>query len=89
MKLVKILGVLITLLVITNVVLSNRSVDLVQSLQETESTVATLEKDVTVIKYQVTQVGSLTKIAESARAQGYIDSTHVAAVTLPGLTASR
>lgn len=89
MKLAKLMWVAIVFLVVTNVVLSNRSVDLVHDLQETERLITVLEKEVAVIKFQVSQAGSLTKIAQSAREQGYIDTTHVAAITLPGLTASR
>lgn len=89
MKLVKLLWGAIALLVVTNVVLSNRSVDLVNDLQATESSVATLVQEIAVLRFQVSEAGSLTKIAEAARAQGYVDTVHVASVTLPGLTASR
>ena len=89
MKLVTLLGIIIAVLVVTSVTLSNRTVDTSYSLREVEASVTQLSKEVAVLRDQVAETGSLTRIAQRAREAGYIEAGKIAVVELPALTASR
>ena len=80
MKIIKILGVVIVLLVLVNVTLTNRSVDDSQKVADLSSQIASLGRDNTILRSQVAEAGSLTLLSDKIAAAGFADASKIASL---------
>ena len=89
MKLIKLLFAVITLLVITNVTLTNRSVDESLVVADLSRDITSLQKENTILKAQVASLGSLGTIREKIAEAGFTAAPKVASITTSSSVASR
>ncbi len=81
MKLVKLLGVVIFVLVLGNVTLANNAVDESVSVKAVSAEIAALTDQNLVLKQQIAALASLTHIAAKAESLGYVESPQVVSLT--------
>lgn len=89
MKLIKFLSFIIVTLVVANVTLTNRSVDdrlVVSSLAEE---ISALENEITILRAQVADLGSIKNLTPRLEAMGYTDTPKVASLPSVSAVASR
>ncbi len=84
MKLIKALSLIIVILVISSVTLTNRSVDESLVVGELNREIASLENQNTILKAEVSAIGSLGNLSVLIEEAGF--STSPTLVTLPGTT---
>lgn len=89
MKLVKALFVIIILLVITNVTLTNRSVDDGLALSNLTKEITQLKNENTIKKTQIASAGSLSIVKEKIAAAGFVETPKMAALGTPSSVALR
>lgn len=89
MKLIKLLGVVIALLVVTSVTVSNHSLDDSQRVADLSAEISAIEKQNTLTAAKIAEAGSLTQIALRVEALGFVAPNKVATLSLPGTVASR
>lgn len=89
MKLIKLLSFVILALVITNVTLTNRSVDESIVVADLSRDITSLQKENTILKAQVAALGSLTDLEQKIAEAGFTASPKVASVTTVSSLASR
>jgi|GEM_PF-1245346 len=88
MKTFKLLAVLIVLLIITSITLSNHSLDDSEEVRKLSENVSTLEHDNTLLKDEIAEAGSLTKIAAVAAEHGFVETPKIVTLSLPSHVAS-
>ena len=84
MKLIKALSLIIVILVISSVTLTNRSVDESLVVGELNREIASLENQNTILKAEVSAIGSLGNLSVLIEEAGFSASPTL--VTLPGTT---
>lgn len=88
MKMIKLLCIVIAALVVTSVTFSNHSLDDSQRVSDLSNEILELEKNNTVLRSQIADAGSLTKMNERVMAMGFVTTPQI--VSLPaGSIASR
>lgn len=81
MKLVKLLGVVIALLLIGNVVVANAAVDESVTVKSMSAEIEALTQDNLTLKQQIASAGSLTQIASRLEALGFVESPSIMTVS--------
>lgn len=81
MKLVKTLFAVITLLVIANVTLTNRSVDESLVVSDLVKEISTLQNSNIILAGQIAASGSIGALSEKIKAAGFVDSTKVVSLS--------
>ncbi len=89
MKLIKILSAIIVLLVITNVTLTNRSVEDGLTLTHLSKDISQLQNQNTILRAKIASAGALTGIKEKLLLAGYTESPRVVALPDNSAVASR
>lgn len=89
MKIIKLLGVLIVLLVIVSVTLSNHSLDDSEIVAKLTRDNSSLEHANAILRAEIADQGSLTKTIEVIKASGYQSPDNIATLPIPGQVASR
>lgn len=89
MKLIKFFAVIIVGLIITNVTLTNHAVDQAVVVSELSSQIAELDHANTLLKAEIAQAGSLTKLTEKIEAAGYLPNPKTVALPALSSVASR
>lgn len=89
MKLIKALSAIITLLVIANVTLTNRSVDEGVVVANLTKDISTLQNQNTILKAEVAEAGSLDSLSVKIAEAGFVESPKVVALTTVSSVASR
>ena len=89
MKLVKLFFVVIAGLVLTSVTLSNHSLDDSEKVSALSQEVIQLEKDNTVLRAEIAEAGSLTKLSGRVEELGFVGSPQVVTLTRTGAVALR
>lgn len=89
MKLIKILFAIIVLLVITNVTLTNRTVDEGVALSKLSREISELQNQNTIMKATVASAGSLGALSEKIATMGYVEVPKVVSLTTGSSVASR
>jgi len=89
MKLIKLLFIIITGLVITNVTLTNRTVDESVVVSKLNQDIATLQNENTILKAQVAEAGSLDKLTLKLAEAGFVETTQIVSVNTTSSVASR
>lgn len=88
MKLFKLFTILIVTLIITSITLSNRSLDDSERVRELTLNISVLEHDNTLLKDEIAEAGSLTKIAQVAGDHGFVESPKIVTLSAPSRVAS-
>jgi len=89
MKLVKILSLIIIALVITNVTLTNRSVDQSVTVTDLSKEISRLDHENTLLNAQIADQGSLTKLREKITAAGFVATSEIVSLKTTASVASR
>lgn len=89
MKLIKFLSLIILALVITNVTLTNRSVDESLVVSDMTRQIATLQNDNAILKAEVAKLGSISTLRAQIEAAGFVDSPKVVSISAISSVASR
>lgn len=89
MKVIKLLGVTILLLVVTSVTLSNRSLDDTQVVADLSREIASLEHANCILRSELATRGSLLLAIDKLAPLGYAEPETIAALPEPGHVASR
>lgn len=89
MKLIKLLFAVITLLVIANVTLTNRTVDESVVVSRLNQEIEILQNENTILRAQVAQAGSLGNLTLKLQEAGFVTSPQVVAVDTTTSVASR
>lgn len=89
MKLIKLLALIIVLLVITNVTLTNRSLDDGLTLSNLSKEIAELQNQNIILRARIASAGSLTGVKEKLLSAGYTESPRIVAVPENSSVASR
>ena len=89
MKIVKLLFVVIAALVVTSVTYSNHSLDDSQKVADLSSEITSLEKENVILRSQIADAGSLTKIASKVEEMGFVPAEVVVSIDAPLNVASR
>lgn len=88
MKLFKLLACFIVILIVSSITLSNHSLDDSQHVRELSLDIASLQHDNTLLKDEIAQAGSLTKIAAVATEKGFVESPKIVTLSVPSHVAS-
>ena len=89
MKLIKILFIVIIGLVITNVTLTNRTVDEGVVVSNLSKEISSLRDQNTILASQVAELGSLSAISTKLESAGYVETPKVVSLTGSSSVASR
>lgn len=89
MKVVKLLGLTIFLLVLTNITVANYSLDDSAVVSDLTSEITSLKHANIILRSEVASRGSLTQAVETIMAQGYIQPSTVATLAHNGSIALR
>lgn len=89
MKLLKIFSAIIVLLVVTNITLSNHSLDDSKKLSDLNNDVNTLTHEITILKSTLAEAGSLTAISGKVEAAGFTENPSVVSLSVGKSVASR
>lgn len=88
MKLFKLLACFIVILIISSITLSNHSLDDSQEVRKLSLNIASLQHDNTLLKDEIAERGSLTKIAAVATEKGFVESPKIVTLSVPSHVAS-
>lgn len=89
MKLLKLFALIIFLLVISNITLSNHSLDDSKKLSELSSDVSALNHEITILKSTLAEAGSLTTISGKVEAAGFTENPKIVSLSVGKSVASR
>lgn len=89
MKLIKILFIVIIGLVITNVTLTNRTVDEGVVVSNLTKEISSLRDQNTILASQVAELGSLSSVSAKLEASGYVETPKIVSLTGSTSVASR
>lgn len=89
MKLIKILFIVITVLVIGNVTIANRSVDESIVVADLSAEISSLQNENTILKSVVASAGSLGSLSQKIEEAGFVSNPKVAALDTSSSIASR
>lgn len=89
MKLIKILFIVIIGLVITNVTLTNRTVDEGVVVSNLTKEISSLRDQNTILASQVAELGSLSAVSAKLEAAGYVETPKIVSLTNSSSVASR
>ncbi len=89
MKLIKFLALVIVGLVITNVTLTNRSVDESILVADLSSEISELQNQNRILESQVAEAGSLDAVRQKLAEIGFVETPAIVSITVPGSVASR
>lgn len=89
MKLLKLLSFVIVLLVVTNITLSNHSLDDSKKLSDLNSEVNALTHEITILRSTLAEAGSLSAISGKVEAAGFTDTPKVVSLSVGYSVASR
>lgn len=85
MKMIKFLCLVIAALVVTSVTYSNHSLDDSQRVSDLTREIAEIEKNNTVLRSQIADAGSLTKMNERVQAMGFTEVPKIVSITAGSL----
>lgn len=89
MKLIKLLSVVIVTLVITNVTLTNRSVDQSLLVSTLSGDITTLENELVIARARVAHLSAISTLEPQLRAAGFVETPKIVALPTPSWVALR